>query len=222
MTLWSGESVTFLREQYNSTGIFSIVVSSISTGCDSIVETLDLTVESLDISIEKNNISLLADRDNSLPVIISGEVASITWRPDVGLSCTDCPNPISNHDTDITYIIEAVSPIGCITTDSIDVNFVVVLEKYFIANTIGGSNFNTDNRNLYLQTIEKARSPVSYSLQVFDRLGNLVFDGTSLEINNSRQGWSSLGFESGVYVYQFVIEEFLETKFEVGTVTVIN
>lgn len=43
------------------------------------------------------------------------------WSPAVGLSCSDCPNPIASPDTTTTYVVALNNILGCVSYDTITV-----------------------------------------------------------------------------------------------------
>ncbi len=48
----------------------------------------------------------------SIPIFASGG-QSYEWEPQIGLSCYDCPNPIFNHDSTITYTVRIWNNDSC-------------------------------------------------------------------------------------------------------------
>lgn len=44
-----------------------------------------------------------------------------SWSPSVGLSCTDCANPIASPDTTTTYIVMMTGTNGCVSYDTITI-----------------------------------------------------------------------------------------------------
>lgn len=63
------------------------------------------------------------------PIICVGESTqlevsignNITWTPAIGLSCTNCPNPIASPTSTITYTVTALLQDQCIQTDEVTV-----------------------------------------------------------------------------------------------------
>ncbi len=222
-TICVGESVEYFGVSYNQTGEFRHSTLSITTGCDSIIHDLILAVEEFPfVEFSESSVIVPSFEDFALPVEISGEIDNISWEPTIGLSCSDCPNPTINSDLDTTYIVIASTSAGCSTSQSIDINFVFVPEKYYFPNILIQDGVSSEDTNLYLQTNVAALRSVDYDLQVIDRWGNLVFNGQGLSINDKNQGWSSRDFLPGVYIYNFTIREFFETKTEVGSITLIK
>ncbi len=51
-----------------------------------------------------------------------------SWEPAIGLSCTDCPNPIATPDTTTTYVMTAIDSYGCETQDSITIEVTPAID----------------------------------------------------------------------------------------------
>lgn len=219
----AGEIVTFNGLDYSSSGNYSANIPSLVHNCDSVINTLNLYVESPPrFDFGNSSLVVTANTDYNFPLQIDGDYESIRWSPDIGLSCSDCPDPVLNSSIDTTYYVSATTPLGCRSIDSVSVDFIVVPESYYIPNVIGGSEFQRENSSLFLQTLDDAQGSVVYDLQVMDRWGTLHFDGKGLPINDATAGWSADSALPGVYIYRFKIEEYFETIYEYGTITLIK
>jgi len=218
-----GESVTYYGMDYSTTGDFQHSTYSVLTGCDSIIHNISLDVQELPtITIVDKNIVTSAFQDLVMPVSITGDYESITWTPAVGLDCNNCALPTINSDLDTTYAVEVLTSAGCVSRDSLFVDFVFVPEKYFFPTILSIDGQGSDENFLYLQTTDMALNSVNYDLQVYDRWGGLMYDGKDLTINNKSMGWSSRAHKPGVYLYRFTIKEHFDTKIELGSITVID
>jgi gliding motility-associated-like protein len=53
--------------------------------------------------------------------------ASYSWTPSTALSCTNCPNPVTNPDSLITYVVTGTNQFGCQAKDTvvIDVKYPI-------------------------------------------------------------------------------------------------
>jgi gliding motility-associated-like protein len=78
--------------------------------------------DSYQLTLNLNNAELCYG--DSLLVEASGAPSGTiyTWLPSVGVSNPNTNNPYINPDTNGTYVISAVSPAGCLRTDSITLN----------------------------------------------------------------------------------------------------
>ena len=218
-----GEIVTFFGTDYSTTGTYADIIKSVVHGCDSIVHALNLEIDiAPDLDFDNNKLVVAANTDYKLPFRVNNDFETIAWSPAIGLSCNDCPDPVLNGSIDTTYYVSAMTELGCLSKDSVYVDFIVVPESYFIPNILGGSDFQREDRSLFLQTLEEAEGSVLYDLQVMDRWGTLHFDGKGLKINDASEGWSTQNVLPGIYVYRFTIEEYFETIYEYGTITLLK
>ncbi|MFK7770498.1 MAG: PKD domain-containing protein [Saprospiraceae bacterium] len=121
------------------------------------------------------------------------------WTPGIGLSCTDCPNPIATLDTSMNYtVIITDLETGCSNSEAVNVRKInecsedlISMPNAFSPNGDG----NNDRYEMYSGTIEE----IEY-FRVFDRWGSLVF-----ESNDRNFAWDgkfkgkTVG--EGVYIY---------------------
>lgn len=197
--------------------------STAGSVCDSVLHYLDLEYEDqTEIVFTDNYVDVISGKDYSFPLSINGRYSQLKWSPSEGLSCLDCADPIVNFNTDTTYVLELLTEVNCRSIDSIQVNFVVVPDQYYLPTIIERRATNKDNRTLYLQTIEEALDEVTYSMKVMDRWGGLLFDGKDLQINDSSVGWTPWETNNGPFIYTIEVEEFFETRILFGTVTLVD
>ncbi len=65
-------------------------------------------------------------RGNSAQLLATGAV-NYTWINPTNLSCSNCPNPIANPTSDIEYIVQGTSALGCLNYDTV---IVKVFQPY--------------------------------------------------------------------------------------------
>jgi gliding motility-associated-like protein len=106
-----------------------------------------------------------------LPSITNG---NITWNTNPTLSCTVCPNPIANPKETTIYTATNTSPLGCSVTD----DFTVVVLNDALVLTPNAFTPNNDGLNDWFGPLGKV--PESFTLQIFNRYGDLVFKSTSI------------------------------------------
>jgi hypothetical protein len=148
------------------------------------------------ISVEDIN-NIIFEDDILLPVDYEGDIISYLWSPSENLDCSNCPFPSLITAENNVYMIEVLDVNGCTTTAQIYVSFEET--KVYIPNIISQNPNQVDNGILFLQ----GEISGTYSLQVYDRWGNLLFDKEELEINNQNQGWRPGDvYNQGVYVYK--------------------
>jgi len=149
---------------------------------------------------------------------------TITWDPTIGLSCTDCLNPDVTPPGTTTYTITVEDPNGCISRDQVTITTEIVRPYY--APTVFTPEDNTgQNTRFNIGFGPQIRS--LNKLRVYDRWGNLMYEGTDLPINDFSQGWDGR-FQgqhvvSGVYTWigeaEFIDDE---TLFLTGSITVLR
>jgi gliding motility-associated-like protein len=139
--------------------------------------------------------SLQLTKSNDLNCAVGATQLSVTgadryeWLPDATLSALDIANPVARPTRTTTYIVKAYSVGGCVTEDSITVNF----EKTGIADIYLPTAFtpNRDGRNDIFRVVT-AGSVEMKELSIFNRWGELIFTS-----NNASKGWD--GTFKGVY-----------------------
>ncbi|BDS12824.1 T9SS type A sorting domain-containing protein [Aureispira anguillae] len=83
---------------------------------------------------------------NGVPVQLNATGGSVfNWTPAVGLSCTNCPNPVANPPVTTTYTVTGALGGGCSNTDQVTVTVENVPPTATISGNVGicGSGSNT-------------------------------------------------------------------------------
>ena len=114
-----------------------------------------------------------------------GRSIEYTWSSPDFLDCSDCPNPTAMPFTSMPFVVTITDATGCIATDSI---FVMVNPNrpLFIPNAFS-PDFDGNND---VFTIFGGPAAVRITeLRVFDRWGNMVYNGTDLPLGDNRFGW---------------------------------
>ena len=115
------------------------------------------------------------------------EIAEITWSPPIGLSCTDCPQPIARPLRSELYQVEIMDQNGC--SASATVSFLVDSEPHVFVPTAFSPN-NADGINDKFTVFAKSSSVQEIkTLQIFNRWGDLVFQREGFDPNDESQGW---------------------------------
>ena len=155
--------------------------------------------------------------------ISNSEIDSISWFPNENMICPTClSTQITNPTSDI-YTITVIDIYGC--RDTAQVRLIskkrpeIHLPNIFNPGSTGGNKVFSVYGNEEVAEVLK--------LQIFDRWGNLIFLGESLELNNSSSGWdgtyNGTDVEQGVYVYiveVLLLDGTVEKYF--GDITVIR
>jgi gliding motility-associated-like protein len=207
ITLCRGDSLRVGNNWYHNAGTY---VDSLRTfsGCDSIVRT---SIEIAEIGVELSPASSTLELGERIALqidIISSTDYRLDWRPQQGLSCTDCLNPLLTPAASGTYqLITTDRPSGCQDSASIQVT-VLSCEAVFVPNAFS-PNFDRVNDQLELYTEDCFTRLVSW--QIFNRWGGQVYELREQPLAGSAlSGWD--GFvdgqpaASGVYSYQLIVE----------------
>lgn len=146
-----------------------------------------------------------------LSFAFDGVVSSAIWSAADGSVCVDCNTINVSNNQQNTYTITVTDELGCTYEDSIDIegDGTTVIPTpdpatFFVSNTFSRSGA-TGNDRLYLSTADQ--DIISYTLTVFDRWGNVMFDQVGLTPNDIQMGWDGMGpdnveVRTGVYIYK--------------------
>ncbi len=112
-----------------------------------------------------------------LPSLQNG---NITWNVHPTLSCYDCPNPVADPKETTVYTATNTSPLGCSVPD----DFTLVVLNDALLLTPNAFTPNNDGLNDFFGPLGKV--PETYSMQVFNRYGEIVFKSSA--VNNRWDG----------------------------------
>jgi gliding motility-associated-like protein len=127
---------------------------------------------------------------------------SYSWSPSSSLNCNDCPNPIAKPTENTIYMIIGENSNGCIDTvyASVSVkgdNFLYVPNTF----TPDGDEFN----NVFIPCLSDSFDPQSYTLLIFNRWGELIFETKDLN-----EGWNGTYNgklqQKGVYTWEILLK----------------
>ena len=147
----------------------------------------------------------------------------ITWFPSETLDCFDCNDPTATPVGTTTYTITIVDETGCIAIDSLTI-FVDLKRPVYIPN---GFSPNNDGFNDFFTAYTGPAGSIIKKLRVFDRWGEMVFDGTDLTPGVEPMGWDGTfkgkPMNPAVFAYYAQIEfiDGVVVLFE-GDVTIIK
>jgi gliding motility-associated-like protein len=209
-----------------STGDTTAVLDSIGSGDYRITVTDDKGCTRADtIKLgQPDSIGLAVSNDQ---VIIAGEQAQIwatvsgngqylyVWMPAADLNDPALPNPIATPDTSTMYTVSVASldQPDCHAIDSVLVE-VLRREKLFVPTA-----FTPNNDGINDIFVPKGQGEL-LSLRIYDRWGNLVYEGT--------EGWNGKvgGVRQPIGTYVYVVEYRMvrggEIKIEKGNLTLIR
>lgn len=168
-----------------------------------------------DITIEQGKTYSI----QSLINVPDTSLAFITWTPAV---CSNCLSFTETATSDITYQLQLTDKAGCTTEDQVSV-FVQIFRYVYTPNVISGNNDGiNDGFTIFGQGIKNVSS-----LKIFNRWGDLLWEGKDLPPNNPGTGWqaqsSGRAVNPGVYVYaaELLFEDGKTILFK-GDVTVVK
>ncbi|MEM6377413.1 MAG: gliding motility-associated C-terminal domain-containing protein, partial [Bacteroidota bacterium] len=159
----------------------------------------------LTVDAGENRIVELGDQ-TLLEAISSEQPVTYLWSREEDLTCNNCPDPLALPLNSVTYTVSVTNNNGCIATD--DVNITVSKPRRIYAPTAFSPN--NDGTNDFF-TIYGDKSTVQIvSLKIFDRWGELLFNGQELPLGEEALGWDGMHkgdlMNSGIYLYLAEIE----------------
>ncbi|MCB0637663.1 MAG: gliding motility-associated C-terminal domain-containing protein, partial [Lewinella sp.] len=140
------------------------------------------------------------------PVITGDDAVTYTWTPAEGLSCADCPDPEIQLPMLPSYQLRVINDSLC--TDSATVwVYYRAEDMMYVPNAFSP---NLDGVNDYFQLYPSCVVWRIKKLEVFDRWGQLVYSGHSLNPDDPREFWdgqvNGKPAVSGTYVWQTELE----------------
>jgi len=142
---------------------------------------------------------------------------TIEWTPAEGLSCTDCPSPtIVDPLGNQTYQLLVTDESGCW-----DIANVAIQVNYY-RNVYSPNVFSPDGDgvNDYFTLYGTSSLKEINLLQIYDRWGELIFEGNDFPANNENHGWS--GKFNGQDVNPAVFTWIAELEFFDNSITLVT
>lgn len=129
--------------------------------------------------------------------IDSSSIESIKWTPDIGISCTDCFNPVFTATEPITYNVTYIDKKGCFKVSK-SINIDIINEYTIDVPTAFTPNGDCINDIIYVKGWG-VESLVSFT--VFNRFGEVVF-----VTNSVNEGWDGTykGKPQPIETYSYV------------------
>ena len=137
------------------TGVYTVDVSDASgcTGSQSVaVNAFDrpgLKVDSISVICPNDTIQLIAQTTDSLK--------SIQWSPSIGLSCTDCLNPLAFPKMTMVYTLTTIDTNGCSRIDTVKV-FVIDSTAITVRNIVDTISLCTNTKGVIQFPIQNTSS----------------------------------------------------------------
>ncbi len=176
-----------------STGNFIPVTDTLRDACgyDSVFVSYTPVIIKGPFDQLKKRDTIFVGQSITLPSLLN---ASINWNAHSTLSCTACANPIANPNETTVYTATNSSPLGCSVSD----DFTLVVLEDAVVFTPNAFTPNNDRLNDWFGPLGKV--PESFSMQIFNRFGQIVFQSSS--INNRWDGtYKGVLQPPGTFVY---------------------
>lgn len=112
-------------------------------------------------------------------------ISTYKWTPPLGLSCSDCPDPVASPPDNQTYTVTVSSNFGCTGFDTIRINVRCDGSQIWLPNTFTP---NADGENDFFYPHGKGIKEIK-RFRIYDRWGELIFDRMNMPINDRNAGW---------------------------------
>jgi gliding motility-associated-like protein len=116
---------------------------------------------------------------------VGSNIAKYEWTPGDSLSCADCSTPVATPLRSTMYTVTVYSDAGCKSADSVTVFVGCDQNHLFVANTFTPNGDGLNDRfypqGTGITHVER--------LRVYNRWGQLMFDGQNLPLNDPAYGW---------------------------------
>lgn len=159
-----------------SPGLYTVTVTD-GNGCQKILSHT-LVYDGI-INVQATPLTILVDEGAQVNLNATTSpafpLATYTWTPTSGLSCTDCPNPIATVIVPTIYTVVVSTSDGCTGNADVDVRIKIKCGEYFIPTVFSP---NGDGKNDTFVVYGKCIK--SMKMKVFNRWGEVVFEGTDL------------------------------------------
>jgi gliding motility-associated-like protein len=154
-------------------------------GCDSLIIRLNRP-EPIPLRIDLGPDQIVREGESvSLLPNILGEVTTFRWHPDSLFACPGCSSQTLFPERDVRVRLDVISPYGCIDSTSVFLRVIRDI-NIFIPDAFTP---DLDGINDKFTVFGSSRLARILSLQVFDRWGNLLYNGQDLPPSDPRYGW---------------------------------
>jgi gliding motility-associated-like protein len=212
ISICQGETYSFFGQNLTSAGSYSQTLQT-TYGCDSIVN-LNLTLLPLPLAPVVNSNS---------PVKCPGDLATLTASSSPNAQYFwSGPENFSSQNASVSFAVQEenigdysvyVVVDGCIsgiTNSTVGIININEFEDYDFPNVITPNN---DGINDSLDIAGHYKTCQEFSLQIFNRWGNLVFEQTLNSEMFSGSSSSSSELSDGVYFYKLAFDEKIKTGY---------
>lgn len=198
---WNGVITTEELQGNLPAGTYTLTVSD--QNC-SVTQTFEIAPGILPGVFAGNDTSIRSGESIDLNAVVANAVTgTFVWAPSLGLSCTDCQNPVASPASDIVYIVTFTDEeTGCSASDEVFISIIPDDPFCFFPDAFTPNNDNVND--LFLEVCEGI---VFIEMRIYNRWGEMVYveSGT-----NGLVGWDGTFKKrqapSDVYVFHAYIE----------------
>jgi gliding motility-associated-like protein len=160
-----------------------VITATNMNGCVTEIPVLVLEPLPIVVDVVPDTVFLPLGQGQQVLVTYLNAAGDVTysWTPELGLSCTDCPNPTVSPFTRQDYVITVSMVNGsatCYGSATLHANVTDPLPVYIPNSFTPNGDGNNDLFQLYGQSIK------TVDLKIFNRWGELVY-----QTNNQFNGW---------------------------------
>jgi gliding motility-associated-like protein len=142
---------------------------------------------------------------------------TLWWTPADALSCSDCLTPEVQVQGPQWFVLQSISPEGCLATDSVHID---VFYPIYVPNAFSPNNDGV-NDAFFVDGVD----PRGYRLEIYNRWGDLIFyseDPAEPWIGNNQQKGSDYFVPDDVYLWRLRYELRDGPRLIDGSVTIIR
>ncbi|WP_206106542.1 PKD domain-containing protein [Ilyomonas limi] len=175
-----------------------------------------------EVTITNNDLVVEKGSQNVIITTGSSNILKWYWYPSIGLSCTDCPQPILDAQKAMTYNAVVYADFGCTDTAQLTVHVLCDQSKIYIPSAFTP---NGDGKNDRFYVISSVDNPVR-SFVIYNRAGEMLFNKRGNITNYSSEGWDGTykgkPVPSGTYIYRIEVKCNDAVVPFTGTITLIR
>ena len=192
---WSDEAITDSVARL-APGAYTVTVTD-ALGCTITESATFVQPPAYTVLMDSDLTIQLGQSIQLTPTVINGNPVSWQWSPVDYLACTNCQSPVAAPIVTIVYTVETVSDQGCDAARSVHVN-VIPVYSIFLPNVFTP---NGDGKNDYFEVFGDKSAWKQFSIKIFDRIGELVFESSDMNFNWDGT-YKGKPLPAGVLVYQ--------------------
>jgi gliding motility-associated-like protein len=188
---WStGATTSSITVKPSTTTKYTCVVTK--NGCIDSTSTL--------VTVDVPVLNLCCDKTISpggSDTIVASGSGNYVWTPNSSLSCDNCDTAIATPTVTTTYTVLSKDGAGCTITKTVTVYVEIPCSDFMVPNVFTPNN---DGRND--DFVINVLNPSSYSIDIYDRWGNMVYTSTDATVYwNGRLKGTQYLVSDGVYYY---------------------